>query len=400
MSRHSRKIETNTWLTGEVSGGLRTSIRIERADLLFRSQIQDPLHHTNKITLPFPEDDNSRHLVGPNIQEITVIHHVNASPVRMLRLDNEFFIPEEKRLPGQFSPKACLRSSILTGGVPDGDSNHNDFVRVRKKSTVSISTIAFKLMIAMTGDFEDARDRIAELAEEAWERDLERAVKLYDFILANGGRVKENMIPHELKATSAISQEIESKILKSSCLWFGIDPDSPLPKAPRGRPKAKPRPRPFVSDEDLKSAIDEESSEGEIIRITLRGENVRGILLAACNGIPENTDLASLSLMSLVELLGTFKENNLDTDSVLLEAYLDATWPSWRDRVGGASRDTSEDASDPYEILGVSRGATKDEVKRAYHKVMLKVHPDQSGLSSYFSIAVGNAYKKILAEIV
>lgn len=399
MSRHSRKIDTNTSPAGEASGGLRTIIRIERSDLLFKGRVQDPEHPDHKIRLPFTEEKNSRHLIGPNVQEIIVCRVVNDIAVRTLRRDDEFFLPKEKRIQDEFSPKKCLRASLLTGGVPDGDSNHSDFVKVKKKSTVSISTIAFKLMIAMTGDFEDARDRIAELAAEAWERDLDRALELYNFIESKGGKVEEDLIPPELKATAAISQEIESKILKSSCLWFGIDPDSPLPKAPRGRPKAKARPRPFVSDEELKNSIEEESSEGEVIRLTLRGESVRGILLAMCNGIPENTDLSSLSLMSLVELLGTFKENSLDTDSALLEAYLDATWPNWRDRVG-ASFDPSEDTADPYEILGVSRGATKEEVKKAYHKVMLRVHPDQSGLSSYFSIAVGNAYKKILTEIV
>lgn len=400
MSRHSRKIDTGTSPTGEVSGGLRTIVRIERADLLFRATIQDPLYPDHRIKLPFPED-KSNHDVGVNIQEVIVIRQMKESRVWAIRSDDEFFLPEELRIPGAFSPKLCLRQSLLTGGVPRGLSGHPDFVQVEKKSTVSISTIAFKLMISMTGDFQDARDRIAELAEEAWERDLSRAVKLYELIQANGGKVEEGLIPSELKATATISQEIESMILKSACLWFGIDPDSPLPKAPRGRPKKRPKPRPFVSDEDLKKSIEEDSTEGEIIRLTLRGENVRGTLIAMCNGIPENTDLSSLSLMSLVELLGTFKENDLQTDSVLLEAYLDATWPNWKERIGGSGGgfDASE-SSDPYEILGISRGATKEEVKRAYHKVMLRVHPDQSGLPSYFSIEVGKAYKKILAEIV
>ena len=32
--------------------------------------------------------------------------------------------------------------------------------------------------------------------------------------------------------------------------------------------------------------------------------------------------------------------------------------------------------SDPYKVLGISRDATDDEVKRAYRKLSRKYHPD------------------------
>ncbi|GJE59322.1 J domain-containing protein [Methylobacterium trifolii] len=71
----------------------------------------------------------------------------------------------------------------------------------------------------------------------------------------------------------------------------------------------------------------------------------------------------------------------------LLEAYLDGRNPGWRvdaerDRNAGPGRTphpgtmTQEEA---YQILGLQRGATEEEVRAAHRTLMKRIHPDQGG---------------------
>ena len=43
---------------------------------------------------------------------------------------------------------------------------------------------------------------------------------------------------------------------------------------------------------------------------------------------------------------------------------------------------------DPYEILGVARGATDAEVQRAWRRVSKRVHPDVGGSAEEFRVAL------------
>ncbi len=71
----------------------------------------------------------------------------------------------------------------------------------------------------------------------------------------------------------------------------------------------------------------------------------------------------------------------------LLEAYLDRRFPGWREagegdadaRRGRARRTNGMSEEEAYEVLGLARGAGRDDVVRAHRSLMKRFHPDQGG---------------------
>lgn len=90
--------------------------------------------------------------------------------------------------------------------------------------------------------------------------------------------------------------------------------------------------------------------------------------------------LDSLSLDQLNEVLDYCQR--IDTDSVkLLVSYLNHRFGSgWQNQQQTASSANGEmTKAEAYELLGLSPGASKDEVIKAHRKLMQKVHPDRGG---------------------
>ncbi len=91
----------------------------------------------------------------------------------------------------------------------------------------------------------------------------------------------------------------------------------------------------------------------------------------------------------------------------VLEAYLDRTQgEDWRDQYrefassGGAGRGDSVGATmnvaEAYEVLGLHRGASKEEIRQAHRRLMQKMHPDRGG-SDYLAAKINQAKKLLLS---
>ena len=76
----------------------------------------------------------------------------------------------------------------------------------------------------------------------------------------------------------------------------------------------------------------------------------------------------------------------------LLEAYFDRRFPGWREADqgqgdtrrangagGAAGRAAGMSENEAYKLLGLSQGASRDEIARAHRTLMKKFHPDHGG---------------------
>jgi hypothetical protein len=122
-----------------------------------------------------------------------------------------------------------------------------------------------------------------------------------------------------------------------------------------------------------------------------------------------------LSELSLEELMALLQECRLrDSESAtLLEAYLarhhGAAWQEsgeaagsgekTHERRGGRAPGSGAAMSreEAYAVLGLKRGASASEIRRAHHELMKKIHPDQGG-SNYLATKINQAKETLLGS--
>ncbi|MDQ2104279.1 DnaJ domain-containing protein [Azospirillum isscasi] len=119
--------------------------------------------------------------------------------------------------------------------------------------------------------------------------------------------------------------------------------------------------------------------------------------------------LESLTREQLAGLLADCRRDDPQSASVL-ETWLDRAHPDWtaREETAGGGADGSGPGGgggvqgggvmtreEAYDILGLSPGATPEQVKDAHRRLMMKVHPDHGG-STYLAAKINQAKDLLL----
>ncbi len=129
-----------------------------------------------------------------------------------------------------------------------------------------------------------------------------------------------------------------------------------------------------------------------------RTGSMSGVVIA---GPFEGAPLAALDRDTCGKIYRTSLKDDPD-GARLLEAYFDRRFAGWR-RVGDGHADAGTQRATPssrmsedeaYEVLGLRRGASRDEIVRSHRTVMKKWHPDQGGTADLAARA--NEAKEVL----
>jgi hypothetical protein len=112
-------------------------------------------------------------------------------------------------------------------------------------------------------------------------------------------------------------------------------------------------------------------------------------------GLFKDRDIESLSPADMA-LLWQDCRNTDPQSAQIIEAYLDRAHPSWREDVARGESDMSRGpdgrmtVEEAFEILGLKRGASEDDIRRAHRDLMMKLHPDRGG-STYLAAKINEA---------
>jgi hypothetical protein len=119
-------------------------------------------------------------------------------------------------------------------------------------------------------------------------------------------------------------------------------------------------------------------------------------------GIFKGREIESLKPAELALLWQDCRLTDVQSAQVV-EAYLDRIHPTWREDVARGEREMASGpdgrmtAEEAHRILGLERGASAEEVRRAHRELMLKLHPDRGG-STYLAAKINEAKDVLLGE--
>ncbi|HXZ02234.1 MAG TPA: DnaJ domain-containing protein [Stellaceae bacterium] len=143
-----------------------------------------------------------------------------------------------------------------------------------------------------------------------------------------------------------------------------------------------------------------QTSEIETDYLRMRLDHDTGIMSGTVRRGPfQGRHLSELGRDELVALWRECRAEDAQGAS-LLEAYLDRIMAGWREAgetEGAAARRPSDAMTreEAYAVLGLAAGASEAEIRAAYHRLMMKIHPDQGG-STYLAAQINRAREVLL----
>lgn len=140
-------------------------------------------------------------------------------------------------------------------------------------------------------------------------------------------------------------------------------------------------------------------SEVETDYLSMRLDHDSGVMSGMVRrGRFQGRELSELTESELIDLWRSCRVEDAHAAS-LLEAYLDRLKPDWRMAAEGAqaphSATDTMTREEAYAVLGLKPGASDADVREAYHRLMLGVHPDHGG-STYLATKLNQAREMLL----